>query len=778
MTNSTVSNLDYALRYAELGWHVFPLVPGDKNPLVDGGFHTATTDSAQIQQWWAENPTAGIGLNPHKSGLCVIDVDVKNGADGPTQLKTLEEIYGTLPDTLKQQSPSSDAGGIHLAFRCDKALSNTKLAADIDMRSANGYIVVEPTKLADGKGYGWLDWDVLNEELPNIASLPQWVIDVQAHNASKAAQGQNLELPKLDLSAQPDDGLIERLNRFLDKSAKARHRWDGGTDGLKDKTGSTRDHSMVALLKIAGFNYQETVTLLLPWPHGSAKKARKDDRYWQRCWNNTSNPKEAANDVQWREPADPFVRYPTPTFPLHCLPESLAKQAQSLSAGSGFDAGAYGFAFLIAASGLIDHRKRLTIGPMRVPPNLWGGLVAQSGGGKSPVLNAATAKIEAENTSMMRKSHIAHSNWKKKCDELKKSDVTEMPPPPPFRQLVLDDSTTEALRKIMPDNPEGLLLIAPEVSEWLGRMDAYSTGSKDRGVWIRAYDTGPVTINRAGQMTPTFIENCSVSLLSGIQPEILGMKFARFDSTGADGLYQRILCYQMREQKEVNYFAEFNDLGKANTDLIFSRMLEWREGDKYKHLVLATEALELAQTYHRDINLLSKRTPAKRLAEHLGKYPGLVGRLAFVLQMLFDAAEAKKSPSSEVTELVFRHALEIMKVLYWHADAVYQDIDAHSVGMTQDLVKSAAEAILAKSWLEFGAGDLTRYATGWRHANEKYKTAAIDLLIDLGWINDITPVEMGRRGRPAQGKYLVVPEKFISTPMTRSADRVWRLQLG
>jgi len=94
-----------ALRCAERGWPIFPLWPrhgekcacGDtdckgpgKHPigrLVPNGFKDATTDQEAISRWWREYPDAGIGMpTGSKSGLIVIDIDVKKGKDGTVAL--------------------------------------------------------------------------------------------------------------------------------------------------------------------------------------------------------------------------------------------------------------------------------------------------------------------------------------------------------------------------------------------------------------------------------------------------------------------------------------------------------------------------------------------------------------------------------------------------------------------------------------------------------------------------------------------------------------------
>ena len=285
----------------------------------------------QIKAWWTKHPTAGIGLVPHKSGLCVIDVDTKNGQDGPTQLQVLQDIYGELPATLQQQSPSSGSGAKHLFFDCNLPLSNTKLAPAIDVRSANGYVVVEPTRLKDGSGYGFLDWDVLSEVPPAPAPLPTWVIQVQASNVRETNPSEVKDLPPISTNRLDRQALLSRLEIFLAKAPKARHRWNGGTDGLKDTSGSALDFSMMAVLKIAGFTYLECVTLMMPWPHGSSSPDREKDRYWQRLWGRTSTPDEPVST----EDLLPEYHYSTKTIkPVEYVLDGFIGTKMTLIAGA------------------------------------------------------------------------------------------------------------------------------------------------------------------------------------------------------------------------------------------------------------------------------------------------------------------------------------------------------------------------------------------------------------------------------------------------------------
>lgn len=79
--------------------------------------------------------------------------------------------------------------------------------------------------------------------------------------------------------------LKARLDHLLEINARARMRYDGGVDGLADRSGSARELSMVSHLKAGGFTLQETKTLLAEWAHGSESGRAQGDRYWQRMWD-------------------------------------------------------------------------------------------------------------------------------------------------------------------------------------------------------------------------------------------------------------------------------------------------------------------------------------------------------------------------------------------------------------------------------------------------------------------------------------------------------------
>lgn len=155
--------------YATLGWHVFPLVPRDKVPLIgkrDGGngLHDATTDADQITAWWTATPDANVGLATGR-GLVVVDVDGENGEIALAH-------YGNLPET-----PESRTGkGRHLLFAgSDIRNSAGKLGPQLDVRGDGGYIVAPPSIHPNGHAYTWVSGKHPGR-LP-LAELPATIVE-------------------------------------------------------------------------------------------------------------------------------------------------------------------------------------------------------------------------------------------------------------------------------------------------------------------------------------------------------------------------------------------------------------------------------------------------------------------------------------------------------------------------------------------------------------------------------------------------------------------------
>ncbi|WP_367402251.1 bifunctional DNA primase/polymerase [Kocuria marina] len=180
-TNSTRDRL-YAL--AIHGFHLLPLIPGEKRPAITDWEKRATVDPAQLDRW---PKGAGVGIACGRSGLVVIDCDshgstpppewdrpgIRDGVDVFADLWSRHSPNASMFDTFTVTTPS---GGLHLYFRApvgSRTRNRTGLEWQVDVRAHGGYACGPGTYLEQGAYTPSGDPGTL---LP----LPQWLHDMLA----------------------------------------------------------------------------------------------------------------------------------------------------------------------------------------------------------------------------------------------------------------------------------------------------------------------------------------------------------------------------------------------------------------------------------------------------------------------------------------------------------------------------------------------------------------------------------------------------------------------
>ncbi len=215
-------NLQAALLHAAAGRPVFPCSPVHKRPMLpksEGGkgYKDATVDAAQIQQWWSRWPDAVPGMpTGQRVGVFVLDVDVKNGAQGDESLRELIGAFGALPDTAEVLTAS---GGRHLYFRHPRdgrlipnrasrlglghetwgregfpdapfevAANGQLITPGLDIRGDGGYVILPGSVMADGRRY---EWEASSDPADGVraAEAPAWLLALVASDPAAPAQG-------------------------------------------------------------------------------------------------------------------------------------------------------------------------------------------------------------------------------------------------------------------------------------------------------------------------------------------------------------------------------------------------------------------------------------------------------------------------------------------------------------------------------------------------------------------------------------------------------------
>ena len=204
--------IEYATKY---GIPVFPLWPKSKNPIPKHGFHEASTDTAQIERWWTNTPTANIG-GVMGDGIVCIDFDVdENGAYNALDwLSDWELENGKLPETA---TAITGRGGMHLFYRVDREIKKSENGEiHVDIRGVGSYAMLAPSVHPNGNV---VYWD-LDPDDYGFAEADELVYKLLDEIRPQKKQGEKVSIPAESVK----DG--EGRNVFLYKqgcSARAKN---------------------------------------------------------------------------------------------------------------------------------------------------------------------------------------------------------------------------------------------------------------------------------------------------------------------------------------------------------------------------------------------------------------------------------------------------------------------------------------------------------------------------------------------------------------------------
>lgn len=234
--------LDYALAFADAGFHLFPCRHAadatDKRPLIEGWREQATTDQQKIKAWGVQYPNCRWGVECEKSGLFIVDSDLKDGKSGEDSLALLTADNGQLPETYTVRTRS---GGKHRYFRGAGKNAANNLGPALDTRSVGGYAIIP-----DGK-----DYVPLNNE--PIAEAPQWVIDKAGRPSSKERQD-NADVPAPGVE-------LDKHERLLDAIHYASKEAPGASIGSRDDTA----YRVACAVRDFGLSYQAALRVMMDY---------------------------------------------------------------------------------------------------------------------------------------------------------------------------------------------------------------------------------------------------------------------------------------------------------------------------------------------------------------------------------------------------------------------------------------------------------------------------------------------------------------------------------
>jgi len=218
------SKLSNALAYARYGIRVHPCheIESDgecscgklgcpsagKHPRLNDWLALATADEAQIRRWWADWPTANVGVATGAgSNLVVLDVD---GEIGQAAIRALELEHGELPITPLVLTGGK--GGCHYYFAHVPGLRNAiRFDEGLDIRTDGGLVIGAGSIVK--RQYRWDAAFTLGNDL-QPANMPEWLVNRIKAAKSPAGNSAAFTMPATLPAGQRNDHLY-RLARSL-----------------------------------------------------------------------------------------------------------------------------------------------------------------------------------------------------------------------------------------------------------------------------------------------------------------------------------------------------------------------------------------------------------------------------------------------------------------------------------------------------------------------------------------------------------------------------------
>jgi uncharacterized protein DUF3987 len=360
-----------------------------------------------------------------------------------------------------------------------------------------------------------------------------------------------------------------------------------------------------------------------------------------------------------------------PEFPVDAMPAGCRTLIREASAAIGCPLEFVGVPMLATLGAAIGNSRVVELKPgWEEKAVIFATVIGDPAAKKSPAAKVATrpakrAQIDLRNAYQGRREEYESEmlNHEKNKRELRKMGEADPRPPkePVMERTVVDDTTVEALTRVLKESARGVLVAKDELAGWLRGMDQYKAGGKgsDRQFWLSAWNSDPITVDRKGAPEALMVSEPFVGISGGIQPEVL----QDLNRGPEDGMLDRFLCAYPEpvapgwREAQITGAAEirYADLYKQ----LRTRHLATDEfGDPLPQKVVFSASakavlIDAINAHAREMSRPGFPTPLKGV---YGKLEAYIGRLCLVLAMA-RAIEEKAPEQVEPQDVVAAMAL-------------------------------------------------------------------------------------------------------------------------
>lgn len=393
-------------------------------------------------------------------------------------------------------------------------------------------------------------------------------------------------------------------------------------------------------------------------PDDHAEPMAEASSTWQRVYD----PMQPWPDPVW---VGDYAATPPKANLADIAPASFAAYLKDQEDRLGVDPGLLLLPAIGAAATVADDSYRIQVRrndtEWKERPCVWCVSIAESGSGKGPAQKAAgegilrvmNVDVRKKVVEALKNHTIEMEKWRHEKDKAIKANqpIPQEPEEPGDFQIITSEATTEGLRKPLQASNRGVGLWSEEITSWAADFDAYRAKGKgsDRERWLRAYDGGPYTINRASGSNGSgsgivVIHNWSITVVGTTTPinveKIVG-------GSDEDGLIQRMLlcCAETKTDGEDRLP---NTTEKQRFEAILKEMLACNalSGEVLKFSETGHKIRDEFEQWRKQVMMLASSSAER---SHFSKWEGLFPRLCLVYALIEFAAE-KREPRGEIPD--------------------------------------------------------------------------------------------------------------------------------
>lgn len=512
----------------------------------------------------------------------------------------------------------------------------------------------------------------------------------------------------------------------------------------------------------------------------------------------TANPGATAQDVaalarvtpaaqcaeDWPEPKPLPELPPVPPFPVNCMPGKLRAWISDMAERAQYPVDFAAVSSMVALGSLIGRKLGVRLkarDDWTEYANIWGCLVGTPSALKSPALREGTRHVKRFQVAADKRYEAALKEHQSQAEKIKLEnearkaaykkaltkgeeaalELTGEPEAPVKRVYWTSDVTVEQLGVICAGNSNGVLIERDELGALLTNLDDDRNATL-RGFYLSGWSAKESFCFDRVVRGRTLIPSFAVSILGGIQPGVLERHVrAAFSGERADGLLQRLQLIVWPDQSGFHYADRYPDNSAKDAALSVYEFADTFDpsligevdqfGDGPPFVRLSPGAQPIFEQWYGDFMRERRRREGNRedhgaLAAHLGKFPGLLGKLAVIIHVADDPTGRVVSERSLIKALTWLEYLEA------HARRVYHAVDNPATDIARLILARIRSNAVSSP---FAARDI--YRNGWHGLGDTERVkAGLRLLADYDYLREVDN-DVRERGRPAGPIYVVNP---------------------